>query len=151
MRKIKKIIIHCSASSFGSADVIRRWHTEAPRNWSDIGYHYVICNGYENKSDEFEENVMNGEVQVGRDLSRAGAHAVGHNGDSIGVCMIGTDTFSKEQFVSLGGVVIGMMTQFGLSPEDVISHASVDTHGKTCPNFSVPEFMDKYVLSEYKV
>lgn len=144
MRDINKIIIHCSASNFGSVDVIDEWHRE--RGWSGCGYHYVICNGYEHNSDDFEENVMNGEVQVGRPLEKAGAHAVGHNSDSIGICMIGTDKFSEEEFISLGGLVIGMMTQFDIAKEDVIGHCEVSS--KTCPNFSVDKFMDKYVLSE---
>lgn len=149
MRAINKIILHCSASSFGSADVIDRWHKE--RGWSGCGYHYVVCNGYENKGDEFEENVMNGEIQVGRDLEVAGAHARGYNADSIGICMIGTNEFTEEQFTSLGSLVIGMMTQFDLSPEDVLGHYQVDTHGKTCPNFDIDWFMHKYVLSEYTI
>ena len=149
MREINKIILHCSASSFGSVSVIDKWHKD--RGWSECGYHYVICNGYENSDDDFEETVMNGEVQEGRDLNKAGAHARGYNADSIGICMIGTDKFSEEQFISLGSVVIGMMTQFDLQVEDVIAHADVDTHGKTCPNFNVKDFMDKYVLSEYVV
>ena len=35
MRKINKIIIHCSASDFGNAQRVREWHLE--RGWSDIG------------------------------------------------------------------------------------------------------------------
>ncbi len=123
MRKIDRIIIHCSDSSFGSADVIRHWHADPkPRGngWSDIGYHYVVCNGYENKSDSFEENVMNGEIQVGRPLEKSGAHARGANADSIGICMVGTTEFTEEQFISLGSLVIGMMEQFDVDEENVL-------------------------------
>ena len=38
MREVKKIILHCSDSEYGTASLIRKWHTEE-RNWSDIGYH----------------------------------------------------------------------------------------------------------------
>ena len=43
MRKIEKIIVHCSATPEGkhySVDTIRKWHLK--RGWRDIGYHFVI-------------------------------------------------------------------------------------------------------------
>lgn len=133
MREINKLIIHCSDSPQGrgdDADTIRRWHKE--RGWSDIGYHYVI--------------VEDGDIQVGRDLERSGAHAKGHNSNSIGICLIGQTSFTDEQFVSLGTLVIGMMEQFNVKIEDVIGH--YDVSSKTCPNFNVKDFLHKYVLSE---
>ncbi|MDD7726846.1 MAG: N-acetylmuramoyl-L-alanine amidase, partial [Bacteroidales bacterium] len=76
MRKINEIIIHCSDTPAGedfSAADIDRWHKE--RGWSCIGYHYVVR--------------LDGTIEKGRDLSRAGAHCAGHNANSIGVCYIG--------------------------------------------------------------
>ena len=43
MRKINKIIIHCSATPEQrevSVETIRKWHLQ--RGFNDIGYHYVI-------------------------------------------------------------------------------------------------------------
>lgn len=81
LRKIKELIIHCSATPEGedyTVDHIRQWHT-APRpngnGWSDIGYHYIIY--------------RDGSIHVGRDESVAGAHTTGHNTGSIGICYIG--------------------------------------------------------------
>ena len=40
MREITKIIVHCTATPEGrevDVEEIRKWHTEAPRNWSDVG------------------------------------------------------------------------------------------------------------------
>ena len=76
MRHINKVIIHCSATPEGrdiSLDTIRQWHIK--RGWSDIGYHYVI--------------LINGTIQEGRPVERAGAHCKGHNANSIGVCYVG--------------------------------------------------------------
>ena len=59
MRKINKIILHCSATPSGravSVDTIRRWHKK--RGWSDIGYHYVIQ--------------LNGDINEGRPVERMG-------------------------------------------------------------------------------
>ncbi len=51
------------------ADKIRQWHTEAPRNWDDIGYHWVITRF--------------GKLEAGRPIEMQGAHAVAVNGNSI--------------------------------------------------------------------
>ena len=43
MRDIKRIILHCTATKEGAhvdVDTIRKWHLA--RNFSDIGYHYVV-------------------------------------------------------------------------------------------------------------
>ena len=44
MRKIDKLIVHCSATREGqyiSVDTIRDWHVNG-RGWNDIGYHFYI-------------------------------------------------------------------------------------------------------------
>ena len=68
-----RIVWHHSASSFGDAATIDRWHKE--RGFACIGYHYVIP-----KQGHFEH---------GRKCQLQGAHATGRNADSIGVCFIG--------------------------------------------------------------
>jgi len=73
-RVIKEIHIHCSATKqVVSADTIRKWHTSEPRNWSDIGYHYVISN----------------QIEFGRPVSRMPASARGHNKHAIAICYSG--------------------------------------------------------------
>lgn len=77
MRAIKEIIIHCTATKpsvdWGVKE-IRRCHIN-DNGWSDIGYHYVIR--------------LNGFIERGRAEWRQGAHCVGHNKHSIGVCYVG--------------------------------------------------------------
>ena len=74
MRKIKEIIIHCSATkegrNFTVAD-IDRWHRE--RGLRCIGYHFVIY--------------RDGSIHVGRAIEAVGAHCKGHNSISIGVLL----------------------------------------------------------------
>ena len=74
MRKIKEIIIHCSATkegrNFTVAD-IDRWHRE--RGMRCIGYHFVIY--------------RDGSIHVGRAIEEVGAHCKGHNSVSIGVSL----------------------------------------------------------------
>lgn len=138
MRDIDELIIHCSDSTFGDASRIKEWHLE--RGWSDIGYHYVICNGYKYKGEELGANVLDGEIQVGRPIERAGAHARGHNTHSVGICLIGVDEFTELQFMALENLVKGLQVQFGIPSQNVLGHYEVDTHGKTCPNFSMACF-----------
>lgn len=52
---------------------VDRWHKA--RGFSCIGYHYLIG--------------LDGKVEVGRPEERVGAHCVGHNTTSIGVCYVG--------------------------------------------------------------
>lgn len=69
----KRIIWHHSASNFGDAATIDKWHKE--RGFACIGYHYVIP--------------KKGHFQHGRKCQLQGAHAAGRNSDSIGVCIVG--------------------------------------------------------------
>ena len=92
MRKINKLIVHCSATPNSrdmTVDEIRCWHVNN-NGWSDIGYHYVIY--------------RNGEIISGRPVATAGAHCKGQNYDSVGVCLIGNDEFTQEQFKALNNL-----------------------------------------------
>lgn len=103
MRKINKIVIHCSATregqSFTVAD-IDGWHRA--RGFAKIGYHFIID--------------LNGNVFKGRDISEIGAHVQGHNSDSIGICYIGgldrngnpKDTRTPEQIKAMHALVFGL-------------------------------------------
>lgn len=76
MRKIDKLVIHCSATkegkSFTVAD-IDSWHKK--RGFKKIGYHYVIY--------------LDGSIHEGRKEDEIGAHVEGYNSNSIGICYIG--------------------------------------------------------------
>ncbi len=74
MRKITKIIVHCTATRAGrevTVAEITLWHKA--RGFRTIGYHYVVG--------------LDGEVHAGRDESKAGAHCYGRNSCSIGLFM----------------------------------------------------------------
>jgi len=119
MRKIKKVILHCSDSDIPGHDdisVIRRWHIE--RGWKDVGYHYFITS--------------KGVLQYGRNVGEIGAHVAGHNRDSLGICLHGRETFYPEQFSTLRKLLasIDLTLQIG----NVYGHRDFDKN-KTCPNF----------------
>ena len=136
MRKINKIIIHCSATKEGediSAAVIDRWHRD--RGWSGIGYHYVVS--------------LNGNIEYGRPIDKQGAHVKDHNKGSIGICYIGgveserssngkwiaKDTRTLEQKESLLDLI---KTLKRLHPEATV-HGHNEFAAKACPCFNVKE------------
>lgn len=85
-RKVNLIVLHCSATPegrHGDAATIRRWHTQE-RGFIDIGYHFVVR--------------LDGTVEPGRPVALTGAHCLGHNRNSIGVCYIGgTDVQGRSK------------------------------------------------------
>ena len=77
MRKINKLIVHCSATPEGrdiKTETIKDWHVNG-NHWKDIGYHYVI--------------ELDGSIHKGRDENVIGAHCSGQNANSIGICYVG--------------------------------------------------------------
>jgi N-acetyl-anhydromuramyl-L-alanine amidase AmpD len=149
MRHIKFIVVHCSASPNGravSAQEIDAWHRQrgfrrrAPvgqPHLPHIGYHYVID--------------IDGTVTEGRSLGEIGAHVAGSNARSIGICMIGTDRYTREQWDALANLRDDLTLTF---PEAKwLGHRdfSPDQDGdgviepwefiKTCPGFDVAEWI----------
>lgn len=126
MRDLHKIIVHCSASDkteHDNIETIRKWHV-VENGWDEIGYHYVIT--------------RDGTVNMTRELRKVGAHCVGHNLDSIGICLTGHFTFTPDQFFSLAWLINDLLN-------DNPSIAEVRPHNyynkdKTCPNFELRIF-----------
>lgn len=143
MRKLTKIIVHCSATrpdwmserrSEEKVAEIRRWHVDG-NGWSDIGYNAVID--------------RDGTVLEARPIHRAGAHARGHNGDSVGICLLGghggsasdafDENFTPEQDRALRRQIAILKAEYP-TIEKVIGHNDV-TNSKTCPNFKVDAWL----------
>ena len=148
MREITTLFIHCSATppdwDIGAKE-IKHLHT-APKTepikwgsydlhgkgWSDIGYHEV--------------HTRDGEVEQGRPHRRAGAHARGHNADSLALCWVGgvdakgkpEDNRTPYQQVTLARRVREILEQYP-SIKFVKGHNEVAN--KACPSFDVPEWL----------
>ena len=127
MRKINEIIVHCAATREGrdfTVEDITRWHKA--RGFATIGYHYVIY--------------RDGSIHEGRPLEQIGAHCVGHNKHSIGICYIGgcasdgktpKDTRTPEQKEALLALLRRLKARF---PNATI-HGHRDFAAKACPSF----------------
>lgn len=152
MSKIKRIVVHCSDSEFGTGVMIDQWHRA--RGWSGIGYHAVIENGFPT-NDHYRRGLrlrlFNGMLSHGRaydadeELTGAeiGAHAYGHNKDTLAVCLIGKKNFTKQQVVALVKVVRlwGFLFKLYITDlnigEIVVGHGELPGVTKTCPNIDM--------------
>ena len=128
MRTIDKIIIHCSATPENrnvTIEEIDRYHRQ--RGFRCVGYHFVIY--------------LDGSVHVGRPIEQVGAHCLGQNAHSIGICYIGgmttdgntiKDTRTKAQKDSLVRLITELRQHF--------PNASVHGHrefaNRACPCFN---------------
>lgn len=151
MKKVEKIILHCSDSPFGNVALIDQWHKE--RGWKGIGYHLVILNGYPtpaNWKNRDKVKFLDGAVETGRyndfdvwvKSNEVGAHVLGYNARSIGICFIlqkGSIGISQKQIKSGIQVVTELIETYGLTELDVLGHREVTT-GKTCPDFNIDLF-----------
>lgn len=113
-RKITDIVVHCSATKPGTivnVGVIDEWHkargfSKQKQSGHYCGYHFVI--------------LENGEIQAGRTLNEIGAHVIGQNSRSIGVCYAGglntdgkgADTRTNAQKESLLFLLMQLVIKF---------------------------------------
>ena len=132
MRDITEIFIHCSYTP-ASMDIgfqeIDQWHKE--RGWSGCGYHKIIR--------------RDGTSEPGRPIEKPGAHAKGHNANSIGICLVGGKSdknraecnFTRHQWRELDVTISSYLIEY--PGAKVRGHNEVSS--KTCPTFDVQKWM----------
>jgi hypothetical protein len=140
MRGIKAVIIHCSATPNGrwnTAPDIDKWHDERgferlPEwrekfnpDYTAIGYHFVIY--------------TNGAIATGRHQDEIGAHAGGHNKYTLGVCLIGTDKFTVEQWQALDDLIAKLRERHPAAK--ILGHRDLPDVNKICPGFDVAAWL----------
>jgi len=134
MNNPKRIIIHHSGTDTGDVHTFRNHHVNV-NGWNDVGYHYVIT--------------REGALQKGRAENVVGAHTLGHNQDTIGICLVGNFnnyTPNDQQINTLikiikdirsryGDIPVGYHRDFGstscpgnLFPVDLINQRLSETH-----------------------
>lgn len=129
MRKIDKVIIHCTATPedrwVNTLDLYK-WHV-LERGWSDVGYHYFID--------------LDGEVFNCRPIKRIGAHTKGQNENSIGIAYAGgldadglaCDTRNLKQKKALKQLLLQIKEEY----KDIEFFGHNDFSSKKCPCFNV--------------
>lgn len=129
MRKIDKIIVHCTATPEGrdvTVEEITRWHRA--RGFRTIGYHYLVR--------------LDGTICPGRPENEIGAHCKGKNARSVGICYAGglasdgktpKDTRTAAQRASLRRLVADLRERY---PGATV-HGHREFAAKACPCFDV--------------
>lgn len=129
MRKIDKIIVHCTATPEGrdvTVEEITRWHRA--RGFRTIGYHYLVR--------------LDGTICPGRPENEIGAHCKGENARSVGICYAGglasdgktpKDTRTAAQRASLRRLVADLRERY---PGATV-HGHREFAAKACPCFDV--------------
>lgn len=129
MRKIEKIIVHCTATPEGrhvTTEQVTRWHKQ--RGFRTIGYHYLIY--------------LDGTIHPGRPESEVGAHCTGQNAKSIGVCYVGgldsttlkpKDTRTDVQRRTLRKLIAELQKKY----PGATLHGHREFAAKACPCFDV--------------
>jgi N-acetyl-anhydromuramyl-L-alanine amidase AmpD len=114
------------------AKEISEWHRQ--RGFNEIGYHFVIR--------------RDGSRETGRNINAIGAHVVGYNHKSVGVCLVGgvsrdhktpENNFTKEQWATLLITLQELHEEFPRAV--IVGHRDLDA-GKACPSFDVSEYLD---------
>ncbi|MCH5213438.1 MAG: N-acetylmuramoyl-L-alanine amidase [Oscillospiraceae bacterium] len=116
------IVLHHAAAKTCTAADVDSWHKA--NGWSGIGYHYFVR--------------KNGRIYRGRPENTVGAHVIGHNSYSIGICAEGdysTETVMTEaQKSAIQELIRDIKTRY---PNiKVVGHK--DLGGSDCPGTYYP-------------
>lgn len=170
MRQITNVIIHESDSYWGTAEDIRRWHTDPPpkgRGWRVPGYHHVILNpfpSYDSWRHEKPDATADGKLQHLVPLDddqwlepdEIANHAFGYNQFSVGICCISRyGLYTWKQIETLQDLCWNILlnSDWNLHPNSFIGHYETTTgaaQGKTCPGFNMQHLRD-YLLDRIKL
>lgn len=124
---------HSGVTVLQSVDIIHNYHKNT-KGWAGIGYHFYVR--------------KDGSIYRGRPENTVGAHAVGANYNSIGICFEGN--FSKEkmgqaQLKSGQELIAYLKEKYNISK--VVGHRDIDN--SECPgnNFPMDEMRSGKVSS----
>ena len=141
--KADKIIIHHALAKNCTIEDIHRWHLQ--RGWAGIGYHFFIS--------------KDGKIYKGRDAQYTGAHTIGQNNTSIGICLEGcyqdyknqTDKDTPiEQMDALIKLCDMLMKMYNISIDKIYKHNDFD-RGKLCPgNYFAWDLFITKIIREMK-
>jgi N-acetylmuramoyl-L-alanine amidase len=103
---------------------IRKYHMNV-KGWSNVGYQF----GVELIGDHYE-------ILLGRMVGEVGAHCLGYNDKSIGICLIGNfdqDKVPQDQWDVAVKLAAHYMWLFGIPTDNIGGHREFDPN-RTCPH-----------------
>ena len=120
---IRTIEHHSGTTVRQSVERIHEIHVNS-NGWSGIGYHFFIR--------------RNGQIFRGRPINMVGAHAGGHNGDSIGICYEGNfevEDMTPEQ-IAAGQWLNRHLRE--IYPTIIRAQVHRDVNATACPRKKLP-------------
>jgi len=152
LKQIKRLVLHCSDSTWGDAKTIDEWHRKRKPPFREIGYHGVILNGC--RTPGRYDGDDDGLIEAGRSLdhdtwleeNEVGAHALGFNSDTIAWCLIGgaggsKSSFTKNQYYS--ALVVASYWKLIVPDLEVVGHGELPNANKACPVIDMNLFRDR--------
>lgn len=119
-----------------SASIIDQWHKD--RGWREIGYNHFIK--------------REGEIEQGRSLVSSGAHTLGRNSDSVGVCYAGGMSVSGKPEDNITPMQMASILELFRAYKEVYPGIKISGHNqhnkKDCPCFDMREYARKHGLEE---
>lgn len=117
----ENIVLHHAEASTCSVQDVHSWHLN--NGWSGIGYHYFVTKA--------------GLVYTGRPVDAVGAHAIGYNSNSIGICAEGAfnkETMPQVQKQAIIDLCKYLINTYGI--KKVLGHREVNA--TECPGTNYP-------------
>ena len=129
----RAIIVHHTATDFGNAALIDKWHRER-NHWEGVGYDFVIGNGTDSGDGEVEVT-FRWRKQI------PGAHCKTPNNwaneDGIAICLIGNFNDTRptpRQVQSLLKLIRFLQKRYGIPTSRVYGHGTTPgAHVTECP------------------
>jgi len=144
------IVVHCSASRWGDATEIEKWHKA--NGWSRIGYHYIVLNGYRksSRSDRYDPK-LDGAIESLLDLDYQGIHCPSMNAKAIAICLVGSYHYSMAQLSTLLNLVISLMDEYDVPFSNVIGHYETpEQKNKRWPSGDMPYHKLQEIIKDTK-
>ncbi len=117
----KRLFYHHAAAEECSVEQIHSWHVSA--GYNGIGYHYLVR--------------KDGSIHRGRPEDTIGAHALGNNSDSIGICFEGNFEIEEmPEAQKLAGIALTAYLKSKYKIEKVLRHC--DVNSTACPGRNFP-------------
>lgn len=137
INKPKILIFHHSAIKAITVEKIDNLHKN--KGWEGIGYHYFIA--------------KDGAIYEGRPEGAEGAHTIGKNRESIGICVEGNleeEEITLNQIVSIEKLSLYLCLKYDIN--DILQHK--DFANTLCPgkNFPIDEIKNSVIdsIKNYK-
>lgn len=144
-RLIRRVVLHCTDSEWGTVESIRRVHIQE-RQFTDIGYHRVFTNcypTYESLHSRRPVPEYDGKDWLGRPVEERGAHAVPWNEDSIGIALVGrAGTFTGLQLLGVVAHCAELVHAYQIPISAIYGHYEVPGTQKTCPDVNMDHFRE---------